>query len=205
MLQFITHRTEKYSEVEGARLALEGGCRWIQLRAKEATEAERYMMAMELLSLCRNYNAMLIIDDHVELTRDACADGVHLGKKDMSIKEARRMLRDGYVIGGTANRMEDIRQLVSDGVDYIGLGPYRFTETKKELSPVLGLEGYRSIMKQCEKEGISIPIVAIGGIEEEDVKQLMETGIAGVAVSGSILRADNPVETTHRIIKKLEK
>lgn len=203
MLQFITHKTEKYTEIEGAELALKGGCRWIQLRAKASSEIERYMMAVQLLSLCRDYGAMCIIDDQVELARDVCADGVHLGKNDMPVPQARRMLRDNFVIGGTANSFDDIVRLNQEGVDYIGLGPFRFTETKQNLSPILGIEGYTTIMTQCREAGITLPIVAIGGIEINDIPALMQTGIRGIALSGTILRGEDPAQTTEEIIKTI--
>ncbi len=121
-LQFITHFTDTYSYYDSARMALEGGCRWIQLR---------------------HYKA---------------------------------------------------------GADYIGCGPFRFTTTKKDLSPVLGLEGYRSIILQMKEANIHLPIVAIGGITLEDIPSIMETGITGIALSGTILRAKDPVAETKRIM-----
>jgi thiamine-phosphate pyrophosphorylase len=90
------------------------------------------------------------------------------------------------------------------GADYIGCGPFRFTTTKKNLSPVLGLEGYREIVRKMKMEGIDLPIVAIGGIEKEDIPSLMGTGITGIALSGSILRAEHPKEEMNEIIKTVE-
>lgn len=204
MFQFITHHTARYSEIEGARLALEGGCRWIQLRAKEATDAERYILAVRLQTLCRDFDATFIIDDYVDLAQSICADGVHLGKNDMSPAAARDTLGDSYIIGGTANTYTDMVYLNELGVDYIGLGPFRFTQTKKNLSPTLGLEGYRSCMAQCVQSGITLPVVAIGGIELADIADILATGVHGVALSGLILRADDPVETTKQLIKSIQ-
>ena len=170
-LQFITHYTDRYTYYDSARMALEGGCRWIQ-----------------------------IIDDHVELAKELKADGVHLGKKDMPVAEARRMLGSGFIIGGTANTFDDIKMHYDAGADYIGCGPFRFTTTKKNLSPILGLEGYRSIVRQMKEADIRLPIVAIGGITFEDIPAILQTGVTGIALSGTILRADNPVEETRRIL-----
>ena len=86
------------------------------------------------------------------------------------------------------------------GADYIGCGPFRFTTTKKNLSPVLGLEGYRSIVLQMKEKGIDLPIVAIGGITFEDIPAIMETGVNGIALSGTILQAADPVAETKRIV-----
>ncbi len=199
-LQFITHYTDRYTYFDGARMALEGGCRWIQLRMKDASEDEIEQEAVRIQDLCRQYGAKFIIDDHVELVRKLHADGVHLGKKDMPVKEARQLLGKDFIIGGTANTFDDVQMHYASGADYIGCGPFRFTTTKKNLSPVLGLEGYREIVSRMKAAGISLPIVAIGGITAADIPDIMQTGVTGIALSGSILRADNPTEETRRIV-----
>ena len=199
-LQFITHQTERYSYLDSARMALEGGCKWIQLRMKEAPLDEVERVALELKPLCKQHDALLVLDDHVELTKKLEVDGVHLGKNDMPIAEARQVLGEGFIIGGTANTFDDVKAHYLAGADYIGCGPFRFTTTKKNLSPVLGLEGYRSIIARMEEEGIDLPVVAIGGIAYDDIPQLLQTGINGIAMSGSILRADDPVEETRRLL-----
>ena len=199
-LQFITHQTERYSYLDSARMALEGGCKWIQLRMKEAPLDEVERVALELKPLCKQHDALLVLDDHVELTKKLEVDGVHLGKNDMPIAEARQVLGEGFIIGGTANTFDDVKAHYLAGADYIGCGPFRFTTTKKNLSPVLGLEGYRSIIARMEQEGIDLPVVAIGGITYDDIPQLLQTGINGIAMSGSILRADDPVEETRRLL-----
>ena len=204
MVQFITHFTEQYSYLDSVRIALEGGCRWVQLRMKDADEAHLYPIALQAQQMCREYSATFIIDDHVEIVKKVKADGVHLGKLDMPITEARKILGDDYIIGGTANTFEDVKAHYEAGADYIGCGPFRYTTTKSNLSPILGLEGYRSIVCQMKEAGIHLPIVAIGGITKEDIPSLMETGITGIALSGSILRAENPIEEMKKIIKLTE-
>ncbi len=199
-LQFITHYTDRYTYYDSARMALEGGCRWIQLRMKDTPANEVEREARRVQDLCRAYHATFIIDDHVELAKELKADGVHLGKKDMPVAEARRMLGSGFIIGGTANTFDDIKMHYDAGADYIGCGPFRFTTTKKNLSPILGLEGYRSIVRQMKEADIRLPIVAIGGITFEDIPAILQTGVTGIALSGTILRADNPVEETRRIL-----
>ena len=203
MVQFITHYTERYTYLDSVRIALEGGCRWIQLRMKEASPEEILPIALEALALCRKYNATFIIDDHVEIAKQIKADGVHLGKLDMPITEARKTLGKDFIIGGTANTFEDIQMLYKDGADYIGCGPFRYTTTKKNLSPILGLEGYRHIISQIKKTNIHLPIVAIGGITPKDIPSLMETGITGIALSGSILRAEHPIDEMKETIKTI--
>lgn len=201
MIQFITHSNNRYGYVDGARLALEGGCRWVQLRMKEATEAEFMAAAAEIGRLCKEHGATFVLDDHVEWVEKTGAEGVHLGKNDMPIDEARKILGSDKIIGGTANTFEDVERLYRQGADYIGCGPFRFTTTKKNLSPVLGLEGYQHIVDQMKSHGINLPIVAIGGILESDIKSVLATGVSGIAVSGGILNAENPAEEMQRFLK----
>ena len=201
MIQFITHSNNRYGYVDGARLALEGGCRWVQLRMKEATEAEFMAAAAEIGRLCKEHGATFVLDDHVEWVEKTGADGVHLGKNDMPIDEARKILGNDKIIGGTANTFEDVERLYRQSANYIGCGPFRFTTTKKNLSPVLGLEGYLHIVDQMKSHGINLPIVAIGGILESDIKSILATGVSGIAVSGGILNAENPAEEMQRFLK----
>ena len=203
MLQFITHTNERYDYYTSAQAALEGGCRWIQLRMKEAGDDEILAVAHPLRALCNRYGATLILDDKVELVSKCKADGVHLGKNDMPPREARRIIGEKAIIGGPANTIDDIDYLVASGVNYIGLGPFRFTETKKKLSPILGIEGYRHILQACRDKGYTLPIVAIGGITLDDIPRLMTTGIAGIALSGTILNAEKPAEETRKIIESI--
>ena len=229
-LQFITHQTERYSYIDSARIALEGGCRWIQLRMKDADETLLEETALIVQKMCKEYDATFIIDDNVHLCKKIKADGVHLGKNDMPIAEARKILGDDFIIGATVNTFDDVikstRQqdnettsrdasmtqnneqdvvdtsidLVTLGVpNYFGCGPFRFTSTKKNLAPILGLDGYREIMKKMKENNIDIPLVAIGGITKDDVPELMKTGIDGIAISGSVLRAENPVEAMYNL------
>ena len=204
MLQYISHFTPQISYAEGIRMALEGGCRWIQLRMKDAPAEEIIACAEEVLPLCRRHGAKFLLDDHVELVRQLGADGVHLGKNDMPVDEARKILGPDIIIVGTANTIEDIIRLHKQGADYIGCGPFRFTTTKKNLSPILGLDGYKSIVLKMKELGIDLPIVAIGGITVEDIPAVMGTGVSGIALSGAILGAPDPVEMTARIIETID-
>jgi thiamine-phosphate pyrophosphorylase len=199
-LQFITHETEQFSYREGAFMALEAGCKWIQLRMKDVAVETVRQLAEELKKACENRHALLIIDDYVEVAREVKADGVHLGKNDMPIEEARKLLGEGFIIGGTANTFEDVKRHYEAGADYLGIGPFRFTTTKKNLSPVLGLEGYRNIKQQMIEADIILPAVAIGGITVEDIPAILATGIEGIAMSGAILQAYDPDAEIKRIL-----
>ena len=204
-LQFISHQNEKMTYLDGIREALAGGCKWIQLRMKGATDEEGRPIALKVKEWCKEQNATFIIDDRVELVKEVGADGVHLGKNDMPIAEARKILGDDFIIGGTANTFEDVKAHYEADADYIGCGPFRFTTTKEKLSPILGLEGYHEIIQKMKAENIDIPIVAIGGITKEDIPEIMKTGVNGIALSGSILNAKDPASETHDIMGILER
>lgn len=204
MLQFITHFTDSIDYLESVKLALEGGCKWVQLRMKGATDDEIRPVALQAQEMCRKAGATFIIDDHVKLVKELHADGVHLGKNDMPIDKAREMLGKEFIIGGTANTIDDIIMHHKNGADYIGCGPFRFTTTKEKLSPVLGLEGYRSIVHKMKEMDIRLPIVAIGGITADDIPAIMETGVTGIALSGTVLRADNPAEEMAKLLSIIE-
>ena len=203
MLQFITHRNGRYDEISGTRAVLEGGCRWVQLRMKDAPDEEVVRVGREVGRLCREYGATFLVDDRVHLVSELGADGVHLGKHDMPVSEARRLLPAGTIIGATANTFEDIARAAAAGADYIGLGPFRFTETKRNLSPILGLEGYRKIFERCREAGITLPTVAIGGITAADVAAILAAGATGIALSGALLGAEDPAEETRKIMQIL--
>lgn len=185
-LQYISQNPSGGTHLDAIKEVLDAGGKWIQLRIKDQPEADILDFALKANALCGDYGARLIVNDHPHIAVQAGAYGVHLGLQDMPIREARAIAGNRMIIGGTANTFEHIVQRVADGADYIGLGPYRFTRTKQNLSPVLGLKGYESIMKEVAQAGIRIPVVAIGGIEQADVSLLMKTGVYGVAVSGAL-------------------
>lgn len=203
-VQFITHDNGRANHIVGAEMALRGGCRWIQLRMKGATDDEVRCVANTIMPLCRRHNATFIIDDRVELALELHADGVHLGKDDMPASQARRILGEGFIIGGTANTIEDVEFLNAEGVDYIGCGPFRFTTTKKNLAPVIGIEGYRRIISGIRSKGITLPVVAIGGITRQDIPAIMAAGVNGIALSGAIINAEDPVREMRQVLETME-
>ena len=205
-LQFITHHNDHFSYIDSARIALEGVCRWIQLRMKNASEELLEETALAVQRMCREHGATFIIDDNVLLTKRIGADGVHLGKNDMPIAEARKILGNDYIIGSTVNTFEDITNTLHSATpDYFGCGPFRYTTTKQNLSPTLGLEGYRAIVDQMREHNIRIPIVAIGGIGKEDIPAIMACGVNGIALSSSILNAQDSITEMQNVLTTLQK
>lgn len=204
-LQFISQETPTCSHLKSIALACEAGVRWVQLRMKDATEKEVFVQAREAKKICEQYGTRLIINDYPAIAESVEAFGVHLGKEDMPVAEARKKLGTRMIIGATANTFEDILSHSRSGADYVGLGPFRFTSTKKNLSPLLGLEGYREILHQYKLHQLQLPVIAIGGIDLQDVEEIVQTGISGIAVSSLIVRAINREETVRNIFQKLQK
>ena len=200
-IQFITHENQRFGYVEGAEMALRGGCKWVQLRMKDATDNKFLSIGRKVAALCRNHNATFLLNDRVHLVAELGADGVHLGKNDIPISEARRILGNEKIIGGTANTFADVQHLAAQGADYIGCGPFRYTPTKRNLAPILGLEGYRNILKQMQQADISLPLIAIGGIVSTDIAALRDIGVSGIAVSGAVLGAADPIKEMKKLIE----
>lgn len=203
MLQFITHPSDRYTIAEEVQMAIEGGCKWIQLRMKDATYDEMKSTALEIIPMCRENDIILVIDDNVELVNELRVHGVHLGKNDMDPRKAREILGPHAIIGVTANTADDILSFRGIDVDYVGVGPFRHTTTKKNLAPVIGLDGYKDIVDKVTAAGNKLPLVAIGGITLEDVTRIMATGVQGIAVSGSIINAPDPVRYTTQLLNAL--
>jgi len=190
-LQYISQGESAEEQLYNIHEALDNGCDWIQMRFKHQKPKKAFALAEAVKFLCEEYLANFIINDDVHLAKQVNADGVHLGLSDMDVTEARAILGRTKIIGATANTFEDIFRQTNNGCDYIGLGPFQFTKTKDKLSPILGLEGYSSIIKQMKQSQIEVPVYAIGGITLEDVNNLMTTGIHGIAVSGIITKSLN--------------
>lgn len=188
-LQYISQGNTLQEQELCIRKALDNGIEWVQVRWKNAPENELSSLCEISKQLCSEYQAVCIINDHVQIAKEIDADGVHLGLNDSAIEEARLILGENKIIGGTANTLADIIRRIKESCDYIGLGPLRFTTTKEKLSPVLGFEGYQAIIDGLREKSIDIPkIFAIGSITLEDILPLQEIGIYGVAVSGLITK-----------------
>jgi thiamine-phosphate pyrophosphorylase len=185
-LQYISQGNTVEEQLYNIHQALDNGCDWIQLRFKNGNSLELFTLAEAVKTLCEEYLATFIINDKVDLALQINADGIHLGLNDMRIKDARNLLGNHKIIGGTANTLEDVLQRTEEQCDYIGLGPFRFTSTKENLSPILGLEGYQNILNKMKEQNIETPVYAIGGIQLNDIDSLLDVGLHGIAVSGLI-------------------
>ncbi len=198
---FITHHNERYDYVSGALAVLEGGIRFIQLRMKDASDEEVLTAARQLRPACDQHGALLTVDDRIHLLESGLFDGVHVGKNDLPVAEAKKVTGKRFLLGATCNSAEDMLKAAEDGANYIGLGPFRFTTTKKNLSTILGIEGYRERMVFMRNHELHLPVYAIGGITPADLPELKATGVHGVAVSSVILDSLSPENTINQIIK----
>lgn len=196
-LQYISDGNTYEEQLHSILAALEAGIKWIQLRWKNASSEEIETLSQNIQPYCDKYKAILIINDYPEIARKVGATGVHLGLKDMPVEEARKILYPHQWIGGTANTLNDVMQRINENVNYIGLGPLRYTFTKKELSPILGYEGYKDIIAHLPSS--APPIFAIGGINEKDIEPLMKMGVYGIALSSAINKAQNKYEYVQQL------
>ncbi len=184
-LQYITPN-DKGEAIPAILKALSAGVKWVQFRLKDVSDMEFLQLALEAKVLCDSYGANFIINDRHHLIDEIEPDGIHLGLNDLPISQFKEVHGDKYYVGGTANNISDISYQYKQGADYIGLGPFNTTETKKNLSPILGKEGYLSVIEEMKQDKVEIPVLAIGGIKISDLESLKDTGVSGIAVSNGL-------------------
>lgn len=196
-LHYISQGSTPQEHLENIQKACNAGAELVQLRLKNISEKKILKFAKEAREITSHFQTRLIINDHYKIAIEVKADGVHLGKADVSPILARKHLYAWQIIGGTANTMQDCEALLDEQVNYISLGPFRATATKADLPPALGLIGYTAIT-DILKTGT--PIIGVGGITIEDVTAILETGISGVAVSGAITRNFNSIKIFNQLL-----
>ena len=196
-LHYITQGNTPEEHLENIQRACASGVEWVQLRLKKVDPKTLLATAKKAREITGHFQTRLIINDHYKVAKEVNADGVHLGKSDACPLKVRAYLGKFYSIGGTANTLEDCKKLIDKKVDYIGLGPFQFTETKKNLSPVLGINGYQTILDELQTE---TPIIAIGGITLDDATKIMQTGVYGIAASGAITNDFTSIPVFHKIL-----
>jgi len=204
-LQYISQGRSAEEQLLNIQTVLDTGCTWIQLRFKDKPIDQTLTLAEKARTLTEQYHSTLIINDSIDIAKHVNADGVHLGLQDADISMAQSTLGSNKIIGGTANTIQHIQQRINEKCHYIGLGPFRYTETKQNLSPILGLDGYRSILGQIGKDANSIPIYAIGGIQLTDIDAILNTGIYGVAMSAALTNSQQSDIIQKFLVQKDEK
>ncbi|RMG68341.1 MAG: thiamine phosphate synthase, partial [Nitrospirae bacterium] len=184
------------------KAVLDGGVKWIQLREKELPRREIFYLAEKLRVITRQYRAVFIVNDHPDIALAVEADGVHLGQDDFPPEVARRFMGE-TIIGHSTHSLKEAVEAEKKGVDYIGFGPIYRTTTKADADVPKGVELLKEVTKR-----VSLPVVAIGGIGLERLKEVFSAGAEAVAVASDILRADNISKRAGefvRIIEKLKK
>ncbi|MCK0126324.1 thiamine phosphate synthase [Gelidibacter sp. F2691] len=197
-LHYISQGDSPERHLEHIENACKAGADWVQLRLKNRDEATLLKTAEKAREITQNYHTRLIINDHYKIAKAVKSDGVHLGKTDACPTEAKKHLYSWQIIGGTTNSIEDCKELIEKKVDYIGLGPFRFTQTKSNLSPILGVEGYEKLLRNLNTK---MPIIAIGGITLSDVPEILKTGVYGIAVSGAITKVFNQINSFQKLLR----
>lgn len=194
-LHYISQGQNPKEHLENIQNACTYGAELVQLRLKDLSPKKVLKAAEEAREITSHFQTRLIINDYYKIAKEVRADGVHLGKTDTSPAVAKKYLGEYYFVGGTANTLQDCEALIAKKVDYIGLGPFRFTKTKDNLSPIVGYNGYLTILEELKTD---TPIIAIGGITLNDVPEILGTGIYGIAASGEITKDFNNIGHFHK-------
>ena len=188
-----------FSHIELAELAIAGGADTIQFRQKTGATREMINTALEMQTLCKKSGVSFIVNDRVDVAIACRADGVHLGQDDFPILLARRLLGEEAIIGGSAGSLEEARKCLREGADYIGFGPVYPTTSKEDARPAGGID----LLKRAV-ETISLPVIAIGGITEENLPLVMGTKVHGIAVISAVCCQKDPAEAARCLSRLME-
>lgn len=203
-LHFVTQNiAQGHRPWEQAELACRGGARWVSLRTTDMSYGELLPTALRTQEVCEHYKARFIVNDNVLLAKEICADGVHLGRTDVPVDQARDYLGDAAYIGSTANNFEDIQRAVYLGVDYIALGPTHFSKSKELKSLIVNPSNFLMIKRKCIEAHLYVPLIATGGVSSDDLEIFLDLGMHGIAVSSSINMSEDPVFETEKLLLKL--
>lgn len=188
------------SHAEQVRRLSAGGATFVQLREKQKDAREFYREAEEALRVARERNVLLIINDRVDIALALKADGVHLGQDDLPPAAARRLLGEQAIIGFSTHNVEQAIEAARSPVDYIAIGPIFETKSKENPDPVVGLEGLRRVREATGQ----IPLIAIGGIREENIAEVLKAGADSVAVINLLLADSSQIEArTRELLSRL--
>ena len=182
------------SEVEAARLCFEGGADVVQLRMKDTDGGEMLEKAKAIQEIAQQYCKFFIVNDRLDIAVLAGADGVHLGQTDIPVQEARRLVGDEMIIGVSASTVEEAVKAVDDGADYIGVGSIFNTSTKPDADQGIGLD---TLMEICQ--AVDVPVVAIGGINKGNIRDVIRAGADGAAVVSAIMAKPDIKAAAHEL------
>lgn len=201
---YLTQDLPHRSHLEQAQIACKAGANWVQYRCFTKSDDELIDELHQVASVCDDWGATLILTDHYHLLDRVDAQGVHIENMEADLKSIRERISDEKTLGASANSLEDIQRISASGVvDYIGCGPFSVTKTKPNDYPLLGVNGYLNITQNMKEQGINIPLLAVGGISNNDTEALLCTGIFGIAVSSAVNLADDPGLALKDFYKKI--
>lgn len=180
------------------RASIDGGVRIVQLREKDLSAREMISIGKKLLLILKPLGIPLIINDRVDVTHAVGADGVHLGQSDLSVEEARAILGEKVIIGLSVESLEQAVVATGKDVDYLAASPMFHTKTKADCGKPWGLDGLKQLCAVSKH-----PVIAIGGIDETNAKQVIECGAAGVAVVSAIFNASSPKNAALQMINRM--
>jgi len=196
-LHYISQGSSPEEHLDNLQKACTSGAELVQLCLKNVSEKKFLELAKAAREITSQFQTRLLISDHYKIAKEVKADGVHLEKTGSCPTIARAYLYPWQLIGGTVNTLQECETLIEKEVDYINLAPFRLTTNKGNLPTVLGLNGYTAIIEALKTE---TPIIGAGGITTEDVTDILETGVSGIAVSGEITRNFNTIKTFNQLL-----
>jgi thiamine-phosphate pyrophosphorylase len=200
---YLTQDLPNRSHIQQTQFACEAGANWIQYRCLSKSDEEMLEELHQIASICDDWGTTLIVTNHYHLVHLADIQGVHIEDMDADLTQIRTQIGDDKTLGASANNFQQIVNHIKNGADYIGCGPFGHTDTKPNNSPHWGIKGYLEIIKQLDENNLAIPLIAAGGIKLENISDLINTGIHGVAVSAAINKSDDPKNAyaeMHRLI-----
>lgn len=202
-LHFITHDIPSLNHVQQTEQACEAGAKWIQYRCLTKDDPGLLNDLEQIASICDDWGATLIVTDHIHLKGKADIQGFHIEDMNADFTTIREQLGEEFTLGGSSNTVEGLIRLHKEGADYAGFGPFQITTTKPNNAALLGLQGYEKAMIRLKELGLEFPVLAVGGVNLQDVDALMQTGIFGIAASAAINQAEDLGEAYKAFYNKI--
>ncbi len=189
---YLTQDLPDRSHLQQAEIACNQGAKWIQYRCFSKSEEEMLEELHQIASICDDWGTTLIVTDHYQLLTAADIQGVHIEEMNADISLVREIIGEDKTLGASATNLSQLINHIKNGADYIGCGPFSHTETKPNAEKHWGTAGYKEAVSELEKLNFNIPLIAVGGIDLDNVEALMQTGIHGVAVAAAINKSRDP-------------
>lgn len=202
-LHFITHDIDQFTHVAQAQIACEAGAKWIQYRCLSKNDGELLKDIHMIADICDDWGATLIVTDHIHLHGKADIQGFHIEDMSANFRKIREQVGEACTLGGSSNTIENLIRLAQEGADYAGFGPFANTTTKPNSYPYISFQAYQAAVEHLDKQGLDLPVLAVGGVSLEDADNLMDTGIYGIAVSSAVTGSDDPGLTYQQFYNKM--